>query len=211
MPTPSDRHDCPLPDPFPRIRRLSPSAVHERLAHRSRFRGVRGCVASTRPPCRYRPALASWVRRRVRSGDSLPALRGATCGDINPDRLVGAFQVADEFRVARGAADRDPQKSRPTHPLRRAWRTHRAKSQPANPCRWPPTPAVPAINCCARLICQGAGLRIRSLFQFRRVTFVPDDGANYIAPARKTARFRESEKTVIHHPAQLLARHPLDR
>jgi len=37
------------------------------------------------------------------------------------------------------------------------------------PRRWPPTPAVPAINCFARLFClEEVGLRIRSLFHFRR-------------------------------------------
>jgi len=48
-------------------------------------------------------------------------------------------------------------------------------------------------------------------FPISPFTFVPDDGGKYIAPARKTARFGEREKTVIHHPAQLLARHPFDR
>jgi len=37
------------------------------------------------------------------------------------------------------------------------------------PHRWPPTPAVPAIDCFARLFClEEVGLRIRSLFHFRR-------------------------------------------
>src|SRR3954469_21878055 len=58
----------------------------------------------TYPPCRYRPALAPWVRRRVVSGEFLPAVRGVTCGDINPDRLVGAFWSPMSFGWPEGLA-----------------------------------------------------------------------------------------------------------
>src|SRR3954469_9583240 len=150
----------------------------------------------TYPPCRYRPALAPWVRRRVVSGEFLPAVRGVTCGDINPDRLLGAFWVADEFRVALGACAAI-RRCGPRIPR------FRGEASPvhlgailAHPCRWPPTPAVPAIVCCTRLICQGVGLRNQEPFPISPFTFVPDDGGKSTPEPRNHTEKRVRRKIV---------------
>ena len=78
-PIPSDRSDQLAPGPL----FLGSDAL--RLG--DSFSARRGTWSHSR----YRPAQASWVRRPRSRGVSHPAVRGATCGDINPDRLVGAF------------------------------------------------------------------------------------------------------------------------
>lgn len=91
-PTPSDRSDALVPGPF----FLGSDAFRLGDSYSAR----RG----TRSHSRYQPARASWVRRPHIRPDFLQALRSATHGDINPDRLVGTIYRADEFRVALGAS-----------------------------------------------------------------------------------------------------------
>ncbi len=73
------------------------------------------------------------------------------------------------------------------------------------PGRWPPTFAVPAIDCFARSFAIGKpDYFVRSVLLFRRVTFVPDDGGKYIHVQAKSLIFFDISKSLIHHRAQLL-------
>jgi len=61
------------------------------------------------------------------------------------------------------------------------------------PCRWPPTPAVPAIGCFARPNAfAGAGLRVRSLFRFRRSVSRSTTGGNIRATCKFTEGFPQA-------------------
>jgi hypothetical protein len=60
--------------------------------------------------------------------------------------------------------------------------------------RWPPTPAVPAIPCFARLTDPlGVGLRIRSLFHFRRPISRPTTGETIRASPKKRMQNRQGQ------------------
>jgi hypothetical protein len=186
LPTPSSRQRCPIPDPFPRIRRPSPSAA--------------ACPSSGSlcPPCRYRPALASWVRRLGSPRMFLPRFEAPRAATLT--RIVSAALFnADEFRVARGVLYR-PLHTPDFSPHARVTRPSCGRPQRArirrrsnlrlerHPCRWPPTPAVPAINCCARLICQGAGLNCQEPSPISVVHFRSRRRGEIYARVRKSRR-----------------------
>ena len=78
---------------------------------------------------------------------------------------------------------------RRSHRIRLTGRIAAPRRDITHPCRWPPTPAVPAIICFARLICQGAGLYCQEPSPISSFTFVFDDGGNLLGEARIAKKF----------------------
>jgi hypothetical protein len=73
------------------------------------------------------------------------------------------------------------------------------------PHRWPPTSAVPALSCFARLdCCLDAGLLLSGAFSFSPFTFVPDDERNYTSNFNFSLDFSLAAISVIHRLAQVL-------
>src|SRR5689334_10592846 len=96
-------------------------------------------------------------------------------------------------------------------PVREDERLLAAPARPACPCRWPPTPAVPAIGCCTRLIYRGVGLSCQEPFPISSFTFVPDDEAEFTRGSAKHEAIRQRHNRVIHRTSQVKIQHGVAR